>query len=62
MWVLPVPLLPMAMTFSRLSMYSQRASWATSRLFTEGMALKSKESSPFTVGKRAALILRPTMR
>ena len=26
-WVLPVPLLPTAMTFSRRSTYSQRASW-----------------------------------
>ena len=42
MCVLPVPLLPMAMTFSRLSMYSQRASWVTSCLFTDGMAGKSE--------------------
>ena len=44
-WVLPVPLLPTAITFSRRSMYSQRAISITSCLFTEGMAVKSKVSS-----------------
>ena len=34
MWVLPVPLFPAAMMFSRRSMYSQRASSMTSCLFT----------------------------
>ena len=44
-WVLPVPLLPTAMMFSRCCMYSQRASSITRALFTEGMAVKSKVSS-----------------
>ena len=35
--VLPVPLLPTAMTFSRRWMYAQRASSITSALFTEGI-------------------------
>ena len=61
-WVLPVPLLPMAMTFSRRWMYSHRASCMTRCLFTEGMARKSKVSRLFTAGKLAALILRSTMR
>ena len=51
-WVLPVPLLPMAMTFSRRSMYSHRASCVTSALFTEGMARKSKVSRLLVAGKR----------
>ena len=54
-WVLPVPLLPMAMTFSLRSTYSHRASCMTRCLFTEGMARKSKVSRLFTAGKRAAL-------
>ncbi len=41
-WVLPVPLLPSAMTFSRRSVYSQRASSRTIILLSDGMALKSK--------------------
>ena len=45
MWVLPVPLLPTAMTFFRRWMYSQRASSITRALFTDGMAGKSKVSS-----------------
>jgi hypothetical protein len=53
-----VPLLPMAMTFSRRSMYSHQASWVTSCLFRDGMARKSKVSRLFTAGKRATLILR----
>ena len=51
-WVLPVPLLPTAMTFSRRWMYSQRASSITSALFSDGMAGKSKVSRLFTAGKR----------
>ena len=43
-WVLPAPLLPTAMTFSRRWMYSQRASSMTRALFTEGMTVKSKVS------------------
>ena len=62
MWVLPVPLLPRAMTFSRRWMYSHRASSITSALFTEGMAGKSKVSRLLTAGKRAARIRRSTMR
>ena len=50
-WVLPVPLLPMAITFLRLSTYSQRASWLTRCLLTEGMARKSKVSRLFVEGK-----------
>ena len=61
-WVLPVPLLPTAMTFSRRSTYSQRASCMTRCLFTDGMARKSKVSRLLVAGKRAALILRSTMR
>ena len=44
MWVLPVPLLPSAMMFSRATTYSQRASSRTSDLFNVGMAVKSKVS------------------
>ena len=62
MWVLPVPLLPMAMTFSRRSTYSHTASRVTSCLFTDGIARKSKVSRLFTVGKRAALIRLSTIR
>ena len=62
MWVLPVPLLPSAMRFSRRSMYSQRASSRTSALLSEGMTLKSKLSRLLTTGKRAALMRRSTMR
>ena len=62
MWVLPVPLFPTAMTFSRRWMYSQRASSITSALFTEGMAVKSKVSRLLTAGNRAARIRRSTMR
>ena len=36
MWVLPVPLLPSAMRFSRRSMYSQRASFQDQRLVERG--------------------------
>ena len=62
MWVLPVPLLPMAMTFSRRSTYSHTASRVTSCLFTDGIARKSKVSRLLTVGKRAALIRLSTIR
>ena len=61
-WVLPVPLLPMAMTFSLRSMYSQRASCMTSGLFSDGMARKSKVSRLLVAGKRAARMRRCTMR
>ena len=47
-WVLPVPLLPTAMTFSRRWMYSHRASSSTRALFSDGMAGKSKVSRLFT--------------
>ena len=62
MWVLPVPLLPMAMTFSLCWTYSQRASSITRALFTEGIARKSKVSRLLTAGKRAARMRRCTMR
>ena len=61
-WVLPVPLLPTAMTFSLCSMYSHRASSMTRALFTEGMARKSEVSRDLTAGKRAARMRRCTMR
>ena len=61
-WVLPVPLLPSAMTFSRRSMYSQRASSRTIILLSDGMALKSKLSKLLTAGNLAILIRRSTMR
>ena len=60
MWVLPVPLLPSAMRFSRRSMYSQRASSRTNVLLSEGMTLKSKLSRLLITGKRAALMRRST--
>ena len=41
---LPVPLLPMAMTFSRRSTYPHRPNCITSGLFTEEMARKSKRA------------------
>ena len=59
MWVLPVPLLPTAMIFSRRWMYSHRASSITRDLFTEGMAVKSKVSRLLTAGNRAARIPPP---
>ena len=59
MWVLPVPLLPTAMTFSRSWMYSHRASSITSALFSDRMAGKSKVSMLLTAGKRAAQIRQP---
>ena len=62
MWVLPVPLLPTAMTFSRRWMYSQRASSISRDLFTEGMAGKSKVSRLLTAGNRAARTRRCTSR
>ena len=62
MWVLPVPLLPTAITFSRRWMYSHRASSITRDLFTDGMAGKSKVSKLLTAGNRAARIRRSTMR
>ena len=54
-WVLPVPLLPTAMTFSRRSTYSHRASCMTRCLFTDGIgqevegveALGCREASSF---------------
>src|SRR5215469_15212944 len=42
MCVLPVPLLPTAITFSRRAMYSPRASSRTNVLLSEGIAVKSK--------------------
>ena len=62
MWVLPVPLLPTAMIFSRCWMYSQRVNSITRDLFTEGMAANSKVSRLLTAGNRAARIRRSTVR
>ena len=53
-WVLPVPLLPSVITFSRRRTYSQRASSSTSILPKLGMAAKSNVSKLFTAGNRAA--------
>ncbi len=53
-WVLPVRLLPMAMTFSLRWMYFERASSITSSLFNVGMSGRSKAYRVFTAGKRAA--------
>src|SRR5271163_3083001 len=61
-WVFPVPLLPTAITFSRRAMYSQRASSSTNVLLIEGIAVKSKLSRLFTVGNRASLMRRSTVR
>ena len=44
------------------SVKAQRASCMARCLFTDGMARKSKVSRLFVAGKRAALILRSTMR
>lgn len=55
---LPVPGFPTNKTFSRRSMNSARASSATSALFTEGRAVKSKDSKDFRLGKRAAFSRR----
>ena len=46
--VLPVPLLPTAMTFSWRVTYSARASYSTRVLLSDGMAAKSKLSRLFT--------------
>jgi hypothetical protein len=59
---LPVPELPTAITFSRRSTYSERASSITSALFKSGNAAKSKLSRLFTVGNLAALMRRSTVR
>src|SRR6516164_3864772 len=62
MWVFPVPLLPTAITLSRRARYSQRASSSTNVLLSEGIAVKSKLSRLFTVGNRASLMRRSTIR
>src|ERR1035437_11096018 len=62
MCVLPVPLLPTAMMFSRRVTYSERASSSTRVLLSDGMAAKSKLSRLFTDGNRASLIRRSTIR
>src|SRR6516225_8698185 len=61
MWLLPVPELPIAMMFSRRSMYSERASSMTRALFNDGSAAKSKLSRLLTAGNLAALMRRSTM-
>ena len=55
MWVLPVPDGPRAMTFSRRSTHSQRASSSTCILVSAGMALKSEVSRLLTAGKFGGL-------
>ena len=50
MWLLPVPLLPTAMTFSRRSTYSERASSSTNVFLSDGSARKSKLSRLLTAG------------
>src|SRR5947209_17225174 len=62
MWVFPVPLLPTAITFSRRATYSQRASSSTNVLLSEGIAANSKLSKLLTVGNRASLMRRSTIR
>src|SRR6516164_4979495 len=62
MCVLPVPLLPTAIAFSRRAMYSPRASSRTNVLLSEGIAVKSKLSRLFTVGNRASRMRRSTIR
>src|SRR5215470_13683671 len=62
MCVLPVPLLPTAIAFSRRAMYSPRASSRTNVLLSEGLAVKSKLSRLFTVGNRASRMRRSTIR
>jgi hypothetical protein len=54
MCVLPVPLLPTAITFSRRVAYSERTSSRTTVLFSEGIAAKSKLSRLLTAGNRAS--------
>jgi hypothetical protein len=58
--VFPVPELPRAITLSRATTYSQRASSRTSGLLSDGMAVKSNVSKLFTAGKRAARMRRST--
>ena len=59
--VLPVPLGPRAMTFSRRSMNSPRASSMVSALLRDGIALKSKLSRLLVAGNFAALMRRSTI-
>src|SRR5215212_8043395 len=61
-WVLPVPLLPSAMMFSRRATYSQRASSSTRALLSDGRARKLKLSRLLVAGNRASLIRRSTLR
>jgi hypothetical protein len=60
--VFPVPLGPSAMTFSRRSIHSQRASSGTCILLSFGMALKSKLSRLLVTGNFAALMRRSIIR
>ena len=62
MCVLPVPLLPRAMMFSRRRMYSQRASSRMSILLRLGMAVNVKVSRLLVAGKWAWRIRRSTRR
>ena len=54
--------LPMAITLSRLWMYSHWANSITKALFSDGMAGKSKVSRLLTAGQPAVRIRRSTMR
>jgi putative transposase len=60
--VLPVPLGPRAMTFSRRSMNSPRASSMVSALLRDGIAVKSKLSRLLVTGNFAALMRRSIIR
>ncbi len=61
-WILPGPELPSAMTFSRRSTYSPRASSRTIILFSEAIALKSKLPRLLTAGNLACRIRRSIIR
>ena len=58
---LALPLLPTAMTFSRRSTYSQRASSSTNVLLSDGSARKSKQLRLLTAGNLASLIFAATL-
>ena len=61
MYVLPVTLLPTAITFSCRSTYSDRASSSTHTLLGDGSARKSNLSSLFTAGNFASLMRSSTI-
>ena len=57
-WLLPVPELPTSSRFSRLSMYSPRASSLTSSLLTDGWALSSPSASAPNEVERVERLVR----